>query len=217
MSIEGLRSEVRANLPISLAVKAADQLFSHAQRVYTNVSTEATTHNKGGHGGRYRGGNRRNSHHNSNPVRDAIDDARKTLDEVRGKGGRAKQNSRSRNREFCEVLVLILEEKLDLNFAGSSFSGEKTRALSFFAPAWVGTEEVPKVQPELCTLSFRSADTLTSPGFRPFHLRRHRAGPAPNRSHRTPPDPGVAAEGDRRAPQPLPEGEFFFTSPLSSK
>uniref|UniRef100_A0A1I7RWF9 DUF2431 domain-containing protein n=1 Tax=Bursaphelenchus xylophilus TaxID=6326 RepID=A0A1I7RWF9_BURXY len=94
MSIEALRAEFKANLPISLAIKAADSLYFKSNRTYTNIPTEVT--HKGGHH-KGRGGHRRSSHVPS--VREAIDEAKKTLDEVRGgKGGRSKHNSRNRNR-----------------------------------------------------------------------------------------------------------------------
>lgn len=47
MSNEALQAEVRANLPISLAVKAADAQFSQDQRTYTHVPTDVSHHRAG--------------------------------------------------------------------------------------------------------------------------------------------------------------------------
>lgn len=48
MSNEALQNEVHANLPASLAVKAADSLFSHDKRTYTKIPTEVVHHEGGG-------------------------------------------------------------------------------------------------------------------------------------------------------------------------
>lgn len=119
MSIEALKAELKANFPVALTVKAADSHHFKSNRVYTSVPTTSHHGGHGHHGKKHNNRDRKNSHHN--PVKEAIDNAKNTLDEVRsgGKGNRSKHNSRNRNRKllfktvdvfrfiFCNFIMVI--------------------------------------------------------------------------------------------------------------
>ncbi|KAI6180119.1 hypothetical protein M3Y98_00685100 [Aphelenchoides besseyi] len=104
MSDHALLSEVRANLPIHLAVKAADVLWSKDHLTYTNLPTEVV-HHRGGHGGnrRRRTSTLRSDHQ---PHGHALDEAKRIVDDAlkksntKSSGNHGKGSRNSRNREF---------------------------------------------------------------------------------------------------------------------
>ncbi|KAI6204554.1 hypothetical protein M3Y94_00688200 [Aphelenchoides besseyi] len=116
MSEHALLSEVRANLPIQLAVKAADVLWSKDHLTYTNLPTEVV-HHRGGHGGhrRRRTSTLRSDHQ---PHGHALDEAKRIVDDALKKsntksGGKGNRNSRNRRSTSGEGDLVALRSKVD--------------------------------------------------------------------------------------------------------
>jgi len=95
MSNQALQAEVRANLPIGLAIKAADSAFSHDRRTYTSALPEAS------HQGLSDGGNkkRHDSHKKDHSKgKDASDPKKQGSEDKGAKKSHGKNSNRSRNR-----------------------------------------------------------------------------------------------------------------------
>ncbi|KAI6233400.1 Elongation factor 1 beta [Aphelenchoides fujianensis] len=102
MSDTALLSEVRANLPYRLALKAADQVFSGDRLLYTNVSAEHVHRGHGGGGGRrHRTSTHQSEHHaggRGGGGHSALDEAKNIVDESLKKTHRGGKGRNSRNR-----------------------------------------------------------------------------------------------------------------------
>jgi elongation factor 1-delta len=93
-SNQALQAEVRANLPIGLAIKAADALFSHDQRTYTHILPEASHQSLADGGGK----KRHDSHKKGKDSTDSKKSEKPATEDKNSKKPHGKNASRNRSR-----------------------------------------------------------------------------------------------------------------------
>jgi len=99
MSTQALQAEVRANLPIGLAIKAADAAFSHDHRTYTSVLAEASHQGLVDGGNKKRHDSHKKEHHSKG--KDSTDSKKQEkngAEDKNSKKSHGKNSSRNRTR-----------------------------------------------------------------------------------------------------------------------